>query len=63
MPRAVLTKDRLYTPQIVSLQTLRRLAMKDERIPIKVRNHMSACVDYLVTALSNAHTSKLDNEI
>ena len=57
MPRAVATKERLYTPQIIQLQTIFRLAMKDERIPRPVREKLGASVDFLVTTLSNAHAT------
>lgn len=62
MPRATPNPHRLYVPQITSLQTLLRLTQKDERIPPKVRQHISANVDYLVTVLSNAQAEKHPDE-
>ncbi len=63
MPRATANPDRLYTPQIVALQTIVRLSQKDARIPMVVKQHILANVDYLVTVLSNAQAGKLTGEI
>lgn len=63
MPRASTSSHRLYTPQIVALQTIVRLSQKDDRIPVKVKQHILANVDYLVTVLSNAQAGKVEGEI
>lgn len=62
MPRAT-SGNRLYTPQIVALQTIIRLSQKDDRIPLKEKQKVLASADYLVTVLSNAQTGKVDGEI
>lgn len=63
VPRAVQSGKRLYTAQITSLQTLLRLTQSDDRIPAKVKQHMSANIDYIVTALSNAQSEKLPDQV
>ena len=62
MPRAVYKRDRLYTSEITTLQRLLRITAVDERIPLKVKQHISANVDYLVTVLSNAQSPKVDGQ-
>lgn len=69
MPRATFKPDRLYVTEISVLQRLLKFTNVDERIPLKVRQHISANVAYLVTMLSNAQVNKpvkpnpLDNEV
>lgn len=63
MPRAKLTKQRLYTSEITTLQRLLKFTNVDERIPPVVRQQISAEVNHLVTALSNAHTGTVAGEI
>jgi hypothetical protein len=63
VPRAVQSGKRLYTPQITALQTLLRLTSTDDRIPPKVKQHVSANIDYLVTVLSNAQSEKTPDQI
>ena len=69
MPRATLTRDadghptRLYTAEISALQRILKLTKDDNRIPTKVRQHISANVAFLVTTLSNAHSPKVDSEL
>lgn len=63
MPRVKTDSNRLYTAQITNLQTLLKLSNVDERIPPKVRQHISACVSFIVTALSNAQSPKMDGQI
>lgn len=63
MPRATFKKDRLYTSEITTLQRLLKFTNVDERITVKNRQHLSACVAFIVTTLSNAQSPKLDGEI
>lgn len=63
MPRATFTKTRLYTAEITTLQRLLKFTNQDERMPLKVRQHVSVTINYLVTTLSNAHSTKVDKAL
>lgn len=55
-PRATLHPRRLYTPQIVALQTLLRLTRKDERITPDEKVMINMDVNRLTRILSLAQT-------
>jgi len=58
MPRATQKAGRLYTPQIMALQTLLRLTQTDERIPAKDKEQISTEVEHLTSVLSKAQATK-----